>query len=107
MLDLEPHVLPGQVDRQARPLVLNPRFTGIGCRKRKAGFDVRKIGVDIFEAELQLVAIELFCPPAELAALQLLDDEVKPFDLGIRVAQTGTLSCERAHQLLQCLHIVR
>ena len=107
LLDIEPHLFARQVRRQTWPLVLSLRRLGFGGRNRKPGFDARKIGVEIFEAELQLVAIELFCPPAELAALQLLDDEVKPFDLGIRFAQTGTLGCERAHQLLQRLHIVR
>lgn len=107
VLDIEPHLFARQVRRHAWPLALSLRRLGLGGRNRKAGFDARKIGVDIFETELQLVAIEPFCPPAELAALQLLDDEVKPCDLGIRLAQTGTLGCERAHQLLQCLHIVR
>ena len=45
--------------------------------------------------------------PAKLAALQLLDDEMEPLDLGLRLAETGTLGSERTHQLLQCLYIIR
>jgi hypothetical protein len=32
---------------------------------------------------------------------------MKSLDLCLRLAQTGTLGCERAYQLLQRLHIVR
>ena len=65
------------------------------------------IGVEILEAELQLIVIEPLGAPAELAALQLLDDELEPFDLGLRLAEAGALGRERAHHLLQRLHIVR
>jgi hypothetical protein len=33
-----------------------------------------------------LIVIEPLGPPAELAALQLLDNEIEPFDLGVRLA---------------------
>jgi hypothetical protein len=32
---------------------------------------------------------------------------VEALDLGLRLAEAGALGCERAHQLLQRLHIVR
>ena len=32
---------------------------------------------------------------------------MEPFDLGLRLAEAGALGCERAHQLLQRLHIIR
>jgi hypothetical protein len=54
---------------------------GPGHGWRKSGFSPRKIGVEVFEAELQLSVVEL--PPTKLAALQLLDDEAEPFDLGV------------------------
>jgi hypothetical protein len=40
-----------------------------------------KIGVEILEAELQLIVIEPLSASAKLAALQLLDDKMEPFDL--------------------------
>ena len=43
---------------------------------------------EVLEAELQLIIVEPLSPPAELAALQLLDDEVEPFDLGLRLTET-------------------
>lgn len=58
------------------------------------------------EAESQLIVIEPLGPPAKLAALQLLDDEVEPFDLGVRFAEAGALGGERARRPLQRLHIV-
>ena len=56
---------------------------------------------------MQLVIIKPFSPPAKLAALQLLDDDVKALDLGLCLAEVGALDCERAHQLLQYSYIVR
>jgi len=44
---------------------------------------VRKIDGQVFEAELELILIEPLGASAELAALQLLDDEVEPLDLGL------------------------
>jgi hypothetical protein len=65
------------------------------------------VDVEVLQAKLQLVVMELFGAPAELAALQLLNNEMEPFDLGLCLAKRGALDCERAHQLLQCSHIVR
>ena len=87
MLDIEPHVLARQMRRQARPIVWRLRRAASWPLKRKPGFDPRKIGVEVFEAELQLIVIEPLGAPAELAALQLLDDELKPFDLGLRLGE--------------------
>src|SRR5712671_7154902 len=91
MLDIEPDVLAGEVRRQARPLVSGPRCISLGLGKRKAGFDTGKIGVEVLEAKLQLIVIEPLGPPAELAALELLDNESEPLDLGVCLAQTGAL----------------
>jgi hypothetical protein len=70
------------------------------------GFDARKIGVEVLKAKLQLIVIQPLGTLAELAALELLDDEMKPLDLGVRLAQSGALGRERAHQGLQRLHII-
>jgi len=107
MLDIEPDVLAGQVRRQARPIVLGVGCTGLSLGKRKVGFDARNIGVEVLEAKLQLIVIEPLGAPAELAALELFDNEIEPLDLGVRLTQTGALGRERAHQLLQRLHIIR
>ncbi|EAQ33461.1 hypothetical protein NB311A_06813 [Nitrobacter sp. Nb-311A] len=106
MLNIEPDILAGQVHRQARALALGPRGTALGWRRRKASFDVRKIGVEVFEAELQLLVIEPLSPAAVLVALQPLDDEIEPFDLGLRLAEADALGYKRTHQLLQRLHVV-
>ncbi len=81
MLKIEPDILTGQMRWQAWSI--GPRSRCLGCRQWKRGFDPRDIGVDIFEAERQLVIIEPLGAPAKLAALQLLDNEPEPFDLGL------------------------
>jgi hypothetical protein len=59
-----------------------------------------KIGVEVLEAELQLILVEPPSASAELASLQLLDDKMKPFDLSLRLAQAGALCREQAHHPL-------
>ena len=39
--------------------------------------------MEVFKTELQLVVIQPFGTPAKLVALQLLNDEPEPFDLGL------------------------
>jgi hypothetical protein len=104
-LDIEPDILAWQMRRQARPLHL--WFGGYGLDGRKPGFGSRQFDFEVLEAEVQLVIIEPFRPPAELAALQLLDDEMQPFDLSPRLAEVGPLGRERAHHPPQRLHIIR
>jgi hypothetical protein len=48
-----------------------------------------------------------FGPPAKLGALQLLDNEMKALDLGLRCGEGGALGRKRTHQLLQRCYIVR
>ena len=79
MLEIEPHVLAGQMRWQAWPL--SPRSRCLGCRRWKRGFDLRDVSVEIVKTELQLVVVEPFGAPAKLATLQLLNDEPEPFDL--------------------------
>lgn len=107
MLDIEPNVLAGEVRRQARPLVSGFECISLGLGRRKAGFHPGKIGVEVFKAKLQLIVIEPLGPPAELAALEFLDNEIEPLDLGVCLAQTGALDRESAHQTLQRFHIIR
>ena len=98
MGDIEPDVLARQVRRQARPFVLGLRCSSFRLGKRKAGLDARKIGVEVLEAKPQLIVIEPLGPPAELATLQLLDNEIEPLDLGVRLAEAGALARGRADQ---------
>jgi hypothetical protein len=95
MLDIEPDVLAGEMRRQVRRLVSGFGCISLGLRKRKAGFDAGKIGIEVLEAKLQLIVIEPLGPPAELAALELLDNELEPFDLCVRLAQAGALARAR------------
>ena len=59
------------------------------------------IGVEILKAELQLIVIEPLGAPAELAALQLLDDEIEPLDLGLRLGR-GWCARPRAQRTIRC-----
>ena len=62
--------------------------------------------MEVFKAELQLVVIEPLGAPAELAALQLLNDEPETFDLSFCLSKGGAFGCERPDHPLQRLDIV-
>jgi hypothetical protein len=74
---------------------------------RQRGFDPSDIAAEVLKAQLHLVLVQPFGPTTKLAALQLLDDQMKPLDLGLCCGEGGALSRQRAHQLLQCCYIVR
>jgi len=107
VLDIELHLLARQIGRHARPVNKEPAAGRLGCCQRQGDFDPTDIGAEILKPELELAVIETFGAPAELVALQLLDDEVKPFDLGLRLGESSALDREEAHQLLQRLNIIR
>src|SRR6266403_4861602 len=62
--------------------------------------------MEVFKTEQQLVVIEPFGAPAKLAALQLLNDEPEPFDLGFCLSERGTFGCERPDHPLQRVYII-
>src|SRR3984893_8331315 len=62
--------------------------------------------MEVFKAELQLVVILPFGAPTKLAALQLLNDEPKAFDLRLRLSEVGAFGRERPDHPLPRLHIV-
>ena len=65
MLDIELDVFTQQVCRQTRPLTLCVRSLGPGRSRRKAGFDARKVGVEVFEAELRQLRTRGDLTPAD------------------------------------------
>ena len=54
--------------------------------------DAGNIGVEIFQAEGQLIVIDLFGASAKLRSLQPRNDEPESADLGLRPRKLGTLS---------------
>jgi hypothetical protein len=71
----------------------------------------RDVGVEVFQSQSKLIAIEPFRPASELRALQALDDEPEPIHLGTRRSKSrviiGHLGGELAHQPMQCIDIDR
>jgi hypothetical protein len=104
MAKIEPDVRAGQMRRQAWSI--RPRSRRLGCRGWKRGFDPRDVGVEVVEAELQLVVVEPFGAPTKLVALQLLNDEPEPLDLRLRLSKVGAFGRERPDHPLQRIHIV-
>jgi hypothetical protein len=47
----------------------------------------RDIGVEVFQSEGKLVAIDPFRAPSELRALEPSDDELESFNLGLRLGK--------------------
>src|ERR1700694_4587372 len=58
------------------------------------------------QTELQLVVIQSFGAPTQLAALQLLNEEPEAFDPRLRLSEVGAFGRERPDHPLQRLHIV-
>src|SRR5882672_6752958 len=104
MIEIKPQVLAGQMRRQAWPLGSHSRC--LGCRRWKRGFDPRDVGVEVVEAELQLIVVEPFGTPAKLAALQLLHDEPEPFDLRLCLSEIDAFGRERSDHPLQRVYII-
>jgi hypothetical protein len=59
------------------------------CR-RMTGLDMRNIGVEIFQAEGKLIAVDPFGTPPELHSLQPRNDKPEFVDLGLRPGKLGT-----------------
>src|SRR5258708_5369261 len=69
------------------------------------------IGVEVFQSESKLVAIDPFRAPSELRALESLNDELEPLDLGLRLGKLGSiprrLRGKVTHKLVQLIDIRR
>ncbi len=107
MHKIDPDIFASQMRRQARPIIRRLGCNSLLWSWREPGLGPRQIGVEVLESELQLIVVEPLGASPELGSLQLLDDEMQPFDLRLRRAETGALGCKRAHQFLQRLNIIR
>jgi len=105
VLQIEAAVHTLEMVRQARTVLLQSRRGG--CSRRQCCLGARDIGLEVIEAEPQLIVIERFGPASKLVALQLSDDEAEPLYLGLRLREPGPLGCEHSDHLLQHVHIVR
>ena len=47
------------------------------------------IGVDVFQSESKLVAIDPFRPPSKLGALEAPNDQLESVDLGLRLGEAS------------------
>ena len=109
VLDVEQHLDPRQVRRQgaqvASPSPGRPRGAA-PCRRLL----LRRLGrghglLEVLQAELELVGVELLRAPAEPPALQLPDQEPQLLDLGLRppsrsartVSRSACKRCESRH----------
>jgi hypothetical protein len=45
------------------------------------------IGIEVFQSESKLVAIDTFRPPSKLGALEAPNDQLESVDLGLRLGQ--------------------
>ena len=69
------------------------------------------IGVEVFQSESKLVAIDPFRAPSELRALEPPNDELESLDLGLRLGKLGSIvrhsRGQVTHQLVQRIDIRR
>ena len=85
--------------------------TRVGRQRWMAGLRLCKIGVEVFQTERKLVAINAFRPTSKLHALQALDDKSEPLHLATRRCKLriiiGHLRGKLAHQPMQCTDVDR
>src|SRR5437870_7855888 len=94
-----------------KPRASRPGF-GVGIvRRRMTGLRPGDVRIEVFQAESKLVAVDPFRPPSELRALQALNDEPEPLDLGLRLGKLRTLPrhlpSQVAHQPVQRVDLNR
>lgn len=75
---------------------------------RQIGLGPGNIGIEVLEAELQLVVVEALRPASKLVALQCLDDLPQPVDLGMRPYPLAVeRRCQLADHAMQRGDVVR
>jgi hypothetical protein len=84
-LHVEPHLLPRQMsgERRAPGRGSGPRVLIARRRWNQVGFGAGSVGIEVFQAESQLVRIELLGAASELPSLKLLDEAPETLDLGV------------------------
>jgi hypothetical protein len=102
--EVEAHVLALQMVGKAGAVRPGPGDGLLGRRRWQELFRTGNVGAEVFQAQLQLVAIETLGTSAELQTLQLLYDQPQALDLGLRLAEgrpfTRPLHRQIADQLL-------
>ena len=109
--NVEGYVLAGQMVRK----LLAPRgcfSLGVIHFDRLARcLHARHIGIEVFQPQSQLIAVEAFRSPSKLRPLQALDDEPEPLHLGTRHGKLPVvidhLGGKLAHQPMQSIDIDR
>ena len=87
LINIDGHIFARQMVRKSLPMWRGLR-TDIVCRCcRMARLQARNIGVEVFQSESKLVAIDLFRAPSELRALEPPNDELESLDLGLRLGK--------------------
>ena len=101
LFNIDRHILTRQMLRERTLPQLRP---DVGYQRGMAGLRPCKIGVEVFQPERKLIAIEPFRPPSKLRALQALDNEPEPLHLGPRRCKPrtiiGYLRGQLAHQTM-------
>jgi hypothetical protein len=110
VLNIEVDILPSQMIGKRMPSRPDPGF--IGRRDlRMTCLCTSDIGVDIFQAKRQLIAVYSFRSPPKLGALQALDDEPKTVHFGTGSSELCVifdhLCSKLAHQPMQFINIER
>ena len=81
-------------------MVLRGRFGGSAACRVPGVLGLRECRLHLFEAQLELIGIELLGSAAKPVALEGLDDRLEAFDLGLENLETvellGLLQDERA-----------
>ena len=111
IINIDGHIFARQMVRKSLPMWRRLRTDIVGRCCRMVRLQAGNIGVEVFQSESKLVAIDLFRAPSKLCALQSPNDELEPLDLGLRLGKLGSivrhLRSQVPHQLVQRIDIRR
>jgi hypothetical protein len=111
LINIDRHILARQMVGKSLPMGRRLR-TDIRRRcSRMACLQAGNIGVEVFQSESKLVAIDPLRAPSELRALESPDDELQSLDLRLRLRKLRSivrhLRSQVAHQLVQRIDVRR
>jgi hypothetical protein len=87
LINIDRYIFTRQMVGKSLPVCRSLR-TDIVCRCcRMARLQAGYIGVEVFQSESKLVAIDPFRPPSKLGALEAPNDQLESVDLGLRLGQ--------------------